>query len=209
MSCHAQCGPDHFRDSNQSQFRGKLEDLPGTSNSDNHYPKTRQQTLHLLDKYSKTAVTKTTNSEGASFAQRHGSGADKKKPPFDKAYWKGKTRFKCNEEDHLASHCPKADKTIKIDKADKEDDAASTASSVNKLKKEIKKMSKVFTTVSAKLEQLKEAESGLSGTDAEKEASHFQYDDAFQFAQLESKFEPKISKLFKQSHVAKITLNLK
>jgi hypothetical protein len=30
----------------------------------NHYPKTRQQTLHLLDKYSKTVVPKTTPSEG-------------------------------------------------------------------------------------------------------------------------------------------------
>jgi hypothetical protein len=30
---------------------------------DNHYPKTRQQTLHLLDRYSKIAVIKMTNSE--------------------------------------------------------------------------------------------------------------------------------------------------
>ena len=41
---------------------------------DNHYPKTRQQTLHLLDKYSKTVVTKTTASEGTSFAQSGGGG---------------------------------------------------------------------------------------------------------------------------------------
>ncbi len=45
-------------------------------------------------------------------------------------------------------------------------------------------------TVSDKLEKLKEAESNLSGSDAEEEASHFQYSDAFQFAQLKSKFEP-------------------
>jgi hypothetical protein len=143
------------------------------------------------------------------FAQRGGSGADKKKAPFVKAYWKGKTCFKCNEKDHPASHCSKADKTVKADKANKEDDAASSDSSVNKLKKEIKKMLKVFKTVSAKLEQLKEAQSDLSGTDTEEEASHFQYDDAFQFAPLESRFEPTISKLFKQSHVATITLDLK
>jgi hypothetical protein len=36
---------------------------------DNHYPKTRQQTLHLLDKYTKTAPPRTTPSEGLSFAQ--------------------------------------------------------------------------------------------------------------------------------------------
>jgi hypothetical protein len=41
----------------------------------NRYPKTRQQTLHLLDKYSKTVfVPKTTSSEGSSFAQKGGSG---------------------------------------------------------------------------------------------------------------------------------------
>jgi hypothetical protein len=175
---------------------------------DNHYPKTRQQTLHPLDKYSKIAVTKPTNSEGASFAQRGGNGNDKKKVPFDKAYWKGKTCFKCNGKDHPASHCTKAEKTYKAPQADKDDNAASTASSVNKLKKEIKKMSKAFTTVSSKLEQLREADSDLSGSDAEEEASHFQYDDAFQFAQLKSKFEPTISKLFKQSHATKISLDL-
>jgi type II secretory pathway pseudopilin PulG len=37
----------------------------------NRYPKTHQQTLHLLDKYSKTVVVpKTTPSKGSSFAQR-------------------------------------------------------------------------------------------------------------------------------------------
>ena len=35
----------------------------------NHYPKNRQQTLHLLDKYSKTAMPKTTQSEGTSYVQ--------------------------------------------------------------------------------------------------------------------------------------------
>jgi hypothetical protein len=131
------------------------------------------------------------------------------KESFDKAYWKGKTCYKCNGKDHPASHCPKTVKTVKSQKAEKADDAASTASSVNKLKNESKKMSKVFTTVSAKLEQLKEAESDLSGSDAEEEASHFQCQDVFQFTQLETKFEPLISKLFKQSHRTKITLDLK
>jgi hypothetical protein len=200
-----------LRQSGAQHTKLKVDLQNDFTTGDNHYLKTRQQTLHLLNKYSKTAVTTTTNSEGASFAQRGGSGARKKKAPFDKAYWKGKTYFKCNEKYHPSSHCPKANKTVKADtadKADKEGDASSTASSVNKLKKQIKKMSKVFTTVSAKLEQLKEAESDLSATDTEEEACHFQYDDAFQFAQLESKSVPRISKLFKQSQVAKITLDL-
>jgi hypothetical protein len=69
-------------------------------------------------------------------------------------------------------------------------------------------MSKAFTTVNAKLEQLKEAESDLSGSDVE-EASHFQFNAAaFQFAQLESEFEPRISNLFKQTHSNKIALDL-
>jgi hypothetical protein len=38
------------------------------TNGYNYYPKNRQQTLHLLDKYSKTVVAKVTHSEGASFA---------------------------------------------------------------------------------------------------------------------------------------------
>jgi hypothetical protein len=41
----------------------------------NRYPKTHQQILHLLDKYSKTVVVpKMTSSEGSSFAQKGGRG---------------------------------------------------------------------------------------------------------------------------------------
>jgi hypothetical protein len=65
----------------------------------NRYPKNRQQTLHLLDKYSKTDVAKVTQYEGTSFAQRSGrgggrggrSGIGKSHYNFDKEYWKDKT----------------------------------------------------------------------------------------------------------------------
>jgi hypothetical protein len=40
------------------------------STGDNCYPKNRQQTLNLLDKYSKNVVAKVTHSEGTSFAQK-------------------------------------------------------------------------------------------------------------------------------------------
>jgi hypothetical protein len=189
-----QSGPQH----------GKLKtDLQNDfTTGDNHYPKTRQQTLHLLDKCSKSAVTKPISCEGASFAQGGGggNGKNKKKKPFDKVCWKGKTCYDCTGKDHPASHC-------EADEADKkeDDDDASTASSVNKLKKDFKKMSKAFAAVNAKLEQLKEHESDLSGSDAEEEDSHFQ----FQFAQLESEFEPRISNLFKQTHGNGIALDLK
>ena len=40
----------------------------------NRYPKNRQQTLHLLEKYSKTVVPEMTPSEGTSFVQESGRG---------------------------------------------------------------------------------------------------------------------------------------
>jgi hypothetical protein len=43
---------------------------------------------------------------------------------------------------------------------------------------------------------LKEADSEISESEGE-EASHFQVDQALQFAQLDKKFEPRIAKLFK------------
>jgi hypothetical protein len=44
---------------------------------DNRYPKKSQQTLHLLDKYRKTTVSKANQSEGSSFAQKGGKGTVK------------------------------------------------------------------------------------------------------------------------------------
>jgi hypothetical protein len=41
---------------------------------DNRYPKNRQQTLHLLDKYSKTKIPKVTQSKGTLFAHKVGRG---------------------------------------------------------------------------------------------------------------------------------------
>jgi hypothetical protein len=74
---------------------------------DNRYPNNRQQTLHLLDKYSKTVVAKATQSEGTSFVQGGDrDGSDDKRnesKTFDKSWGeniaalKGKTtRSKTN-----------------------------------------------------------------------------------------------------------------
>jgi hypothetical protein len=67
---------------------------------DNHYPKNRQQTLHLLDKYSKTVVARVTQSQGTSFAQKSGRGGGNRgsngngkrhdSSTYDKKYWKDK-----------------------------------------------------------------------------------------------------------------------
>jgi hypothetical protein len=64
-----------------------------------------------------------------------------------------------------------------------------------------------LTTVNTQLAQLKEADSDISESEGE-EASHFQVNQALQFAQLEKKFEPRIAKLFKQAG-SSIKLDLK
>ena len=172
---------------------------------DNKYPKTRQQTLHLLDKYTKTTVPKAGQSEGTSFAQKGGKGNAKggkgKDKSFDKEYWKDKECYNCNTKGHPSSHCP--------NKGNNDDDKsqASQAKSVKKLTKEMKNMKKAFT----QLQQLKEADSDISESEASAEDSHFQFenDDGFQFTQVENEFEPHIAKLFKQAHGTKIKLDLR
>jgi hypothetical protein len=73
----------------------------------NRYPKTHQQTLHLLDKYSKTVVVpKATSSKGSSFTQRGGRGGKGQgRITFDKEYCKDKTCFTCSEKGHPSSSC--------------------------------------------------------------------------------------------------------
>jgi hypothetical protein len=84
---------------------------------DNRYPKNRQQTFHLLDKYSKTVVAKVTHSEGTSFAQKVGrgggnrnsigSGKGRDSSTYDKKYWNDNECYKCHKKGHPAMHCPK------------------------------------------------------------------------------------------------------
>ncbi len=109
----------------------------------NRYPKTRQQMLHLLDKYSKTVIVpKTTSSEGSSFTQmggRNGRGSkDQGTITFDKEYWKDKTCLNYGEKGHPSSSCMKV--AIAND-----DDSASIAQSIKKLAKDTKNLKKAFT----------------------------------------------------------------
>jgi hypothetical protein len=169
---------------------------------DNRYPKNCEQTLHLLDKYSKTYVAKVTKSEGTSFAQRSGrgggrgerSGKGKIHDNLDKEYWKEKTCYKFEKKRHPPNKCPK-----KLNNDDDEKSVASAASSVKKLKKDFKSMKKAFATVNTQLEKLKEADSDLSGSEDGDDQSHFQMDAAIQFAQVDKEFEPTIANLFKQA----------
>jgi hypothetical protein len=102
------------------------------------------------------------------------------------------------------THCPK--------KSAKEDDdrsLASTAISINKLKKDLKSMKKSLTTVNTQLALLKEAESDISDSEGDEEASHFQMDEALQFDQVDKVFEPRIVNIFKQNHGSNIKLNIR
>jgi hypothetical protein len=92
-------------------------------------------------------------------------------------------------------------------KYDDDSSVASAASSIKKLKKDIKSIKKAFTTVNTQLAQLKEADYDISESEGE-EALHFKVDQAFQFAQLDRKFDPRIAKLFKQTG-SSIKLDLK
>jgi hypothetical protein len=87
-----------LRQSGTQHAKLKVDLQNDFTTGDNRYPKTRQQTLHLLDKYSKTVIPKKADSEGASFAQsgNKDNGQTKKKPKgkdtdgYDKKYWKDK-----------------------------------------------------------------------------------------------------------------------
>jgi hypothetical protein len=171
---------------------------------DNRYPKNRQQTLHLLDKYSNTVVPKVTPSEGTSFAHKGGRGSGRsyngngkghESSTYDKKYWKDKECFKYHKMGHPATHCGKKSNSNEDD----DSSAAATVNSVKKLHKDIKSMRKAFTTVNTQLEKLKEAESDISELEGEDEALHFQMDAALQFAKVEKEFEQRIAKLFKQA----------
>jgi hypothetical protein len=123
---------------------------------DNRYPKNRQQTLHLLDKYSKTVIPNVTQSEGASFAQKgvrgggrsyNGNGKGHDSGTYDKKYWKDKEWYKCHKMGHPATHCSKKSNS----NDDDDSSAAATVNSVKKLQKDIKSMRKAFTTVNTQL----------------------------------------------------------
>jgi hypothetical protein len=124
---------------------------------DNRYPKNRQQTLYLLEKYSKTVIPKVTQSEGTSFAQKGGRGGGRSyngngkghdSSTYDKKYWKDKECYKCHKMGHPETHC--GNKSNSND--DDDSSAAVTVNSVKKLQKGIKSMKKAFMTVNTQLE---------------------------------------------------------
>jgi hypothetical protein len=94
--------------------------------------------------------------------------------------------------------------------AHKDNDSASIVHSIKKLTKDTKNLKKAFT----QLQKTSKQDSDLSDSKSEEEDSDFQFDDGFQFMQMTmkqmaTKFEPRIAKLFKQTHSTKIKLDLK
>ena len=96
-----------LRQSGTQHVNIKMDLQNDFTNGENRYPKNRQQTLHLLDKYSKTVVQRATHSEGTEFVKggrgyRSGRGRDNRggrgNKPFDKEYCKYKKCFNFNKK---------------------------------------------------------------------------------------------------------------
>jgi hypothetical protein len=148
---------------------------------DDRYPKNRQSTLHLLDKYSKNAPTVNTPSEGTAFTQKGGREGNRTKDSFDTKYWKDKDCYNCNKQGHPSSHCPEKKKNGKPGgggKRDDDDTSQSSRSSKASIAKMQMKMKKSFATLQSKIDEMEE-DSELSDSDSDNdEQSHFQYSDS-------------------------------
>ena len=102
-----------------SQHKKLRDDLKNNfTTGDDTYPQTRQQTLHLMDQYTKSTPRVMPNERETSFAQQ-----GKKK--FD--YWKNKECHNCGEKGHPSYKCPKKED-------DKDDRSRSSKKSSNALR---------------------------------------------------------------------------
>jgi hypothetical protein len=204
-----------LRQSGKQHNKLKVDLQNDFTTGDDHYPKTRQATLHLLDKYSKSIiVSHTTPSEGTSFAQRggrggggRGAGSSNQNPEsFDKAYWKDKECYNCGKKGHPSNRCPKKKNADDDDKSSRT--SKSSKSTHNSIEKEQKKLKKSFATLSSKIAEL-ENESDISNSDSDdEEASHFQTN--FTFAQnLKRDFEQRNKDILFKKAGPKLNLALR
>ena len=168
---------------------------------DDHYPKTRQATLHLLDKYTKARVGNPSNHEGSSFAQKggggrgrgRGAGPGRGRGRGNEDFWKDKECYSCGKKGHPANECPKKND----DGDDKSTSSKSTKSDIKKLKHDLKKAHANFQAKISTLEE--EAASDMSDSDEEGQ-SHFLF---LQSSALEG------AVVLKQAHTQDMNLDLR
>jgi hypothetical protein len=100
-----------LRQNGKQHNKSKVDLQNDFTTGDDRYPKNQQSTLHLLDKYSKTAVVSTTpGSEGTASAQqgdgRQGKGDSNSTKDYHTVYWADKKCYNCNKNGHPSTSCP-------------------------------------------------------------------------------------------------------
>jgi hypothetical protein len=149
----------------------------------NNYPTTPQQTLLLLDKYSKKPMV-VTQSEGTTFAQNNNNKIniknnnknnknddDPKNFEYDKDFYKDKEFFRCGKKGH-----PKAACTVKMVAAD-DDKSTKLSPSKGPLKEVGKTLSLInnaFKTMGKALSQVHEEIGNIADGESFGEQSHAQ-----------------------------------
>jgi hypothetical protein len=168
-----------LRQSGKQHAELKTDLQNDSTTGDDRYPKNRQSTLHLLDKYSKSAPAIHTPSEGTAFTQKGGREGNRDKETFNAKYWKDKDCYNCNKQGHPSSHCPEKKKKAKpfVVKQNDDDTSRSSKSFKASITKMHKKIKKSFATLQSKIDEMDE-DSELSSSDSDDdEQSHFQFSD--------------------------------
>jgi len=140
-----------------------------------NYPPTPQQSLMLMDKYSKSP-TVVTQSEGTSFAQKgKNKGGEKKKSDdknpkkveYDKDFYKNRECFRCGKMGHPKSAC-----TVKLKESDDDDKSVGSKRSgsssemvkaVGFIKDATKQLGKAMTQVTETFEKFSDDNDSIAG----------------------------------------------
>ncbi len=155
-----------------------------TKGTDN-YPETRQQTLLLLNKYTKKP-TMITQSEGTSFAQKgsakkadkksDGDKDEKKTAEYNKEYFKDKMCFRCRKLGHPKAACkakPVEDDNVSTKSSKSTKSTKSGKSASPRKDKVMSALSKGFKTMGKAMSQIHQ-EGDYDFSDNESEQSHAQ-----------------------------------
>ena len=122
------------------------------------YPKTHQDNLQILTKYTKPTITRNSESQRNFFAQKTGNGRNTQTQ--EKTYCKDKECYNCHKKFHPYSHC--INKKKKNDNGDdKNDSSKESKTSIKNLYKDIKNANNPLTKLQANISDLKEEEYDL------------------------------------------------